>query len=100
MAKKKATKAKPKAKARAARRPARPSPKKKAAPAAKRAPAAPSAKDQFLQSLDREHRTTLKVMRAYPAQEHGLQPHPRSSSARQLMWTFVIEQEFLRATLK
>jgi uncharacterized damage-inducible protein DinB len=75
-----------------ARRPA------KAARAA--APAAPSAKMQFLAVLAKEHPTTMKVMKAFPAAEGAFQPHPRSHSAKRLMWTFVMEQAMIMGALK
>ncbi len=66
---------------------------------ATRAPVQTGAKQQYLHTLNREHATTLKVMRAYPDDQHGLQPHARSSTAKQLLWTFVIENELLRGAL-
>ena len=51
----------------------------------------PSPKQQFLVSFEREHETTLRVLRAYPPERMELQPHPRSSTARDLIWTFVME---------
>jgi len=56
------------------------------------APAAFSLKQQFLDSLTREHATTMKMLRAFPAARADFKPHDRSSSARQLAWTFVMEQ--------
>jgi uncharacterized damage-inducible protein DinB len=51
----------------------------------------PSFKQQFLDAFEREHETTLRVLRAYPADRLELQPHPRSNTARDLIWTFVME---------
>lgn len=60
---------------------------------------APSGKDQFLDSFTREHATTLKVLRAFPPEQSEFRPHPRSKSARELAWTFVLEQMLIsRAT--
>ena len=74
----------------------------KAKPAAKKAAAktsappvragAPSLKKELLSRMAREHQTTLRVMRAFPADQGHFQPHPRSQSAKALMWTFVGEQ--------
>jgi uncharacterized damage-inducible protein DinB len=54
--------------------------------------------------LSREHQTTLRVLRAFPADKGGFQPHERSSSAKRLMWTFAIEQNIalnaIKGTLK
>ena len=76
-------------------RKAKPAPKKTAAkkpsgPA--RTAAAPSLKKELLGRMAREHQTTLRVMRAFPADQGHFQPHPRSQSAKALMWTFVGEQ--------
>jgi len=74
---------------------------KKAAKGATRAAAsaAPSAKQHLLDRFNQEHATTLKVIRAYPPDKAGFQPHPRSSSAKKLMWTFAVEQALATAAL-
>lgn len=51
-----------------------------------------SAKQQLIESLSREHQTTLKVLRALPPGQAEFRPHPRSQSAREIAWTFVMEQ--------
>lgn len=48
-------------------------------------------KDQFLATLERESQTTLKIMKAYPANRMDFQPAEKSSNAAKLMWTFVLE---------
>ncbi len=48
-------------------------------------------KDQFLAALERESQTTIKVMRAYPADRMDFKPADKSSDAAKLMWTFVLE---------
>jgi len=48
-------------------------------------------KDQLLSTLEREHPTTLKLLKAYPAAKGDLRPHERSMSARELAWVFVAE---------
>jgi uncharacterized damage-inducible protein DinB len=50
-----------------------------------------SAKETFLATYDREHETTMRVLRAYPEDQLDLKPHPKSNSARVLAWTFVLE---------
>ena len=55
------------------------------------APAMPSAKEQWLQIFRHERAITLKLMKAFPPDRGDFQPHPRSQSARRLMWTFVTE---------
>ena len=66
----------------------------KANPAAKAKPPAPAHNPWavYAENLDRESKITLKVMRAFPADQAGFQPHPRSGAAMQLFWTFAIEQ--------
>ena len=56
-------------------------------------------KKQFLDALTREHSTTLKVLRAFPEAKSEFKPHERSNTARQLAWTFVIEQGLMMGTL-
>ncbi len=46
----------------------------------------------FLQSFQRESDTTLKVLKAYPAERADYRPHEKSRSAKELAWTFVLEQ--------
>jgi len=49
-------------------------------------------KNTFLRTLDREHATTVRVLRAFPEDQLDLRPSPISNSARQLAWTFVLER--------
>jgi uncharacterized damage-inducible protein DinB len=76
----------------------------KRAPKARAARTVPSPKQQFLDALGREHATTLKVIRALPADQGEFQPHPRSQTAKGLIWTFTVEQHIgvkaLKGTLK
>ena len=60
----------------------------------------PSAKQQFADVYAREHETTLKVLRAYPLDQANYQPHPRSSTALKLAWTFVVENNIALASLR
>jgi uncharacterized damage-inducible protein DinB len=48
-------------------------------------------KKAFLETWDHEHETTMRVLSAYPADQLDLKPHPRSNSARDVAWTFVLE---------
>jgi uncharacterized damage-inducible protein DinB len=57
-------------------------------------------KPRFAEAFEKESATTLKVLRAYPIDQHSLKPHDRSSSAMGLAWTFVVEQTMLRRALK
>ena len=49
-------------------------------------------KTQFLAAYDREHLTTMKVLRAYPQDQLDLKPHAMCKSARDLAWVFVLER--------
>lgn len=51
-----------------------------------------SSKQQFLNSYEREHEITMRVLRAYPEDKIELRPHPRTKSARELAWIFVLER--------
>ena len=81
-------------------------PKKKAkkkvkAPARKKASArAPSGKQQLIDTFSRESAKTLQLLRALPSGQSEMRPHERSKSARELAWTFVIEQSLLTRALK
>lgn len=50
------------------------------------------AKQEFLNVYDREHAITMKVLRQYPGDKLDFKPHPKSNSARQLAWIFVLER--------
>jgi len=50
------------------------------------------AKQTFLDTYDREHAITMKVLRAYPEDRLDLRPHPRCRTARELGWVFVLER--------
>jgi uncharacterized damage-inducible protein DinB len=49
-------------------------------------------KDRFLESYEREHAITMRVLRAYPPDRTDLRPHPRCKTARELAWIFVMER--------
>jgi len=51
-----------------------------------------SGKEQFLRAYEREHATTMRVLRAFPAEQMELRPHAKSKSARELAWVFVAER--------
>lgn len=59
-----------------------------------------SLKNQFLNSFQMEHATTMKVLRAYPADQGEFRPHPRSQCARELAFTFQLEQTLIMLALK
>jgi uncharacterized damage-inducible protein DinB len=51
--------------------------------------------DSFLKVWDREHKTTARVLAAYPQDKAGLKPAEKSKSAIDLAWMFVMEQAVL-----
>ncbi len=53
----------------------------------------PSPKEQFLTAYEKEHATTMKVLRAYPTDKLDLQPHKMCKTARDLAWVFVMERK-------
>lgn len=59
-----------------------------------------SGKARFHDTYEREYATTLKVLRAYPADQSSLKPAERSNSALTLAWTFVVEESLLVKALK
>jgi uncharacterized damage-inducible protein DinB len=64
------------------------------------AAAATGLKEQFLDAYAREIATTLRVLRAYPAEESELRPAPILKTARELAWMFVMEQGLCMAVLR
>ena len=49
-------------------------------------------KQRFLEVYEREHATTMRVLRAFPAEQAELRPHALCKTARELAWVFVIER--------
>jgi uncharacterized damage-inducible protein DinB len=47
---------------------------------------------EFLAVYEREHATTMRVLRAYPVDKLDLRPHPMCKTARELAWVFVLER--------
>lgn len=58
-----------------------------------------SERDQFIQTWEREFQTTLKVLKAYPADKLDLKPAEKSKSARDLLFVFANEQHFFSQIL-
>ena len=50
-----------------------------------------SPKQRFLETYEMEHRTTMRVLRAYPADQAEFRPNERCKTARELAWIFAIE---------
>jgi uncharacterized damage-inducible protein DinB len=51
-----------------------------------------SEKERFLETYEREHATTMRVLRAFPPEKADLRPHPKCKTARELAWVFVSER--------
>lgn len=49
-------------------------------------------REMYLQSFEREYQTTLRVLRAYPADQAQLKWNERSSTAMQTAWMLAISQ--------
>lgn len=49
-------------------------------------------KQRFLKEYENEHATTMKVLRAYPADRLDFRPDETSRTARELAWVFVLER--------
>jgi uncharacterized damage-inducible protein DinB len=49
-------------------------------------------KQQFLDAYEREHATTMRVLRAYPPDKIDLRPAEKCKTARELAWIFVLER--------
>jgi len=56
--------------------------------------APPSPKQRLFDQYEREHSTTMRVLRAYPPDRLDLRPHSRCKTARELAWVFVGERAF------
>jgi hypothetical protein len=52
----------------------------------------PGLGEQFLDAYEREHATTMRVLRAYPEDRLDLRPHGKCKTARELAWVFVVER--------
>jgi len=53
---------------------------------------ASSMAERFLDTYEREHAVTMRVLRAYPVDKLDLRPHPKCKTARELAWMFVLER--------
>lgn len=51
-----------------------------------------SEKEHLIQHMEREFATTIKVLRSYPDEKLDLKPAEKSRTARDLVWTFVLDQ--------
>lgn len=58
-----------------------------------------STTQHLIDLMEREHATTLKVLRAYPADQAHIRPHSKCKTALELAWVFVIEQGLAQTLL-
>ena len=49
-------------------------------------------KQEFLETYDEEHARTMRVLKAYPKDKLDLRPHPKSKTARELAFVFILER--------
>lgn len=56
-------------------------------------------KESFLNTWQREFKTTMKVLKAYPQGKESFKPHERSKSAHELAWNFVVEEAVMNSAL-
>ena len=54
-----------------------------------------NAKDSFLKIWEREFRTTVRVLKAFPGEQLDVKPHERSRSIRDLAWQCVIDERVI-----
>jgi uncharacterized damage-inducible protein DinB len=57
-------------------------------------------KDMYFATFQREAHTTLKLLRAYPAEKSELKPAEKSRNARELAWMLVLNQGVVIPTMK
>lgn len=61
--------------------------------------AVPTFRRHLLDTVEREGAKTLRVLRAYPSGQWELRPHPKSKTARELAFAFVMEQKAMQTVL-
>jgi uncharacterized damage-inducible protein DinB len=52
-------------------------------------------KQLFLEAFEREHVTTMRVLRGFPDDKSGLKPYEKGKTASQVIWPLVLGQERL-----
>jgi uncharacterized damage-inducible protein DinB len=57
----------------------------------------PSPKEHFLDVYEREHATTMRVLRAFPTDKLDMRASDTMRTARELAWIFVLERGLARA---
>jgi len=56
-------------------------------------------RQQFLDVFEKEHATTMRVLRAYPTDRLDLKPHAMCKDARTLAWMFAAEPAMMERAL-
>ncbi len=56
-------------------------------------------KQQFLDTFEREHQTTMRVLRAYPKDKLDLKPHAMCKTAKELAFMFAAEPAMMERAL-
>ena len=51
-----------------------------------------SEREMFLHSWEREFQTTVKVFKSMPEEKHGLQPHSKCPTTKDLAWKVAVEE--------
>ena len=59
----------------------------------------PSFRQHLLDTVEREGVKTMRVLRAYPSDQWELRPHPKSKTARELAFAFVMEQKAMQTIM-
>lgn len=59
-----------------------------------------SEKEMYLQTWEREFQTTVKVLKNYPGEKKDFRPHEKSRTAKELAWTFVMEETVIGDAIK
>ena len=57
-------------------------------------------KELYLRTKQQEDETTLKVLRAYPADQMDFKPHPTSQDAAKLAWTLTLGNKVVEHILQ
>jgi uncharacterized damage-inducible protein DinB len=59
----------------------------------------PSFRQHLIDTVEREGEKTMRVLRAYPKDQWELRPHPKSKTARELAFAFVMEQKAMQTVM-
>src|SRR5947208_16580341 len=59
----------------------------------------PGTKQHLLDTFEREHEKTMRVLRAYPKEKWELRPHAMSKTARELAFAFFMEQKAMQTVM-